>query len=188
MYQIIYRSTTPRHLDTEALMRILTRSREFNTRYGITGCLLYDGQTFLQLLEGPKDVVSILYERVIIPDPKHRDCELVAERQAPKRIFDQWRMGFYHMKMLDRQMIDGLMQASLDDLMAVLDHEPCNMKGSMPNCMELDAQHRCVVRVRCWWILLPVRCPVTCIQSPHEPKHRSPVHRSPWAANPIHRT
>lgn len=138
MYQIIYRSTTPRHLDAEALMRILTRSREFNTRYGITGCLLYDGETFLQLLEGPKDVVSILYERVIIPDPKHRDCDLVAERQAPQRIFDQWRMGFYHMKMLDRQMIDGLMQASLDDLMAVLDHEPCRMKRILRDFVEAN--------------------------------------------------
>ena len=109
-------------------MRILNKSREFNTRYGITGVLLYDGETFLQLLEGPKDVVSILYERVIIPDPKHTECKLVAERQAPKRMFDEWRMGFYHMKMLDRQMIDGLMAASLDDLMAVLDHQPCEMK------------------------------------------------------------
>ena len=92
----------------------------------------------MQLLEGPKDVVSILYERVIIPDPKHRDCELVAERQVPKRIFDQWRMGFYHMKMLDRQMIDGLMEASLNELIAVLDHEPCNMKRVLRDFVEAN--------------------------------------------------
>ena len=47
-------------------------------------------------------------------------------------------MGFYHMKMLDRQMIDGLMQASLDDLMAVLDHEPCRMKRILRDFVEAN--------------------------------------------------
>ncbi|MBK9207916.1 MAG: BLUF domain-containing protein [Anaerolineales bacterium] len=63
MISIIYVSTSVRLLSDDELMDILKVSRENNSVSDVTGLLLYKGGNFMQVLEGPEDVVNALYEK-----------------------------------------------------------------------------------------------------------------------------
>jgi hypothetical protein len=52
MRRIIYSSQATHDLGPQELSELLTMARELNQRDGLTGMLLYCGQSFLQLLEG----------------------------------------------------------------------------------------------------------------------------------------
>jgi hypothetical protein len=59
---------------------------------GITGCLIYQDGFFMQMLEGPRDAVFTLCEK-IKTDPRHRDLAIVIEAPTRRRIFVDWSMG-----------------------------------------------------------------------------------------------
>ncbi len=62
-------------------------------RLGLTGMLLYRDGQFLQVLEGPDEVVRARYE-VIAADVRHRDVHKLMESQTTERQFPEWTMGF----------------------------------------------------------------------------------------------
>lgn len=47
------------------LCKIVDDAARFNLDAGVTGALLFDGQRFLQYLEGPRDGLSVAYSRVL---------------------------------------------------------------------------------------------------------------------------
>ena len=49
--------------------------------------------TFLQILEGPKDVVVKTYDR-ILHDPRHKGLIRLLSRFFPSRSFSDWSMGY----------------------------------------------------------------------------------------------
>ena len=57
-------------------------SRTRNARYGSGGCLLFDGQRFCQLIEGPEPAVSALWAR-IADDARHREAMTLLDRFLP---------------------------------------------------------------------------------------------------------
>jgi hypothetical protein len=128
MYQLVYKSISREHFDVNDLVRILEKAHAFNYRFDLTGVLLFNGTEFLQLLEGPEEHVKMLYESIILPDAKHHSCELILEVRDGQRVFPQWKMGFYHMRMLDNLFLDGLISASMNDLVHTLEHEPNQIK------------------------------------------------------------
>lgn len=72
---------------------ILAQSRHKNSTNSVTGCLLFDGSTFFQVLEGsPKDIGDT-YER-ICNDPRHTDIEILAEAEISHRTFSDCWMGY----------------------------------------------------------------------------------------------
>lgn len=95
MYQLIYRSTYRMgRIDSplQLLREILKVSAERNRAAGITGFLLFDGTTFVQILEGEKDAVLSTYKR-IAADERHRDVSVIEEAEIGGRDFDRWAMG-----------------------------------------------------------------------------------------------
>lgn len=76
----------------ELLDAILLRSRERNPALGITGILCHGGSVFLQALEGGRDSVNRLYNR-IAQDPRHRDVTLLRYEEIGERLFTGWSMG-----------------------------------------------------------------------------------------------
>lgn len=77
-----------------ALRDILSTSRRNNAEHGVTGYLIFDGETFLQVLEGFSQAVTATFGR-IEADPRHRRLSTLSSRVAPRRLFQSWAMDGY---------------------------------------------------------------------------------------------
>ncbi|MGB7395698.1 MAG: BLUF domain-containing protein [Pricia sp.] len=88
-FELSYRSKAAFFIGEAEIKDIVDTSDINNKDSGITGCLIqYDGE-FFQLLEGPKQQVLRLYEK-IKGDSRHTDVELLWKGARKNRIFDEW--------------------------------------------------------------------------------------------------
>lgn len=87
--QVVYLSRDRMRL--EDIDEIVTASARRNAWHGITGVLLFSGGQFLQVLEGPPDVVEALVGRIAV-DPRHTDFEVLLRRPVSGRQFANWGM------------------------------------------------------------------------------------------------
>ena len=92
LHFLIYVSRAVAPMSGPALNALLKKSRDFNRSVAITGCIIYQDGFFMQMLEGPREAVFALYEK-IKTDPRHHDVGIVIEAQARRRIFVDWSMG-----------------------------------------------------------------------------------------------
>ncbi len=86
MQRLMYISSAHLSLNKQDLNSILQESVSFNSKYWITGVLLYNGLNFMQLLEGTTGVVENLYAR-IVKDARHTSVATVLKEPADNRIF-----------------------------------------------------------------------------------------------------
>lgn len=97
LYHIIYHSlaTGEEGISSAALAELLCQARAYNQGHRLTGLLLYAAPTkeFVQVLEGPRDEVENLYQR-IAQDPRHKHAFVLHEGPVASRMFPDWRMGF----------------------------------------------------------------------------------------------
>lgn len=93
MFQLVYTSTATVPFTTEALRALLGRSRENNTALGVTGILAHIDGSFLQTLEGERQIVEQLYAR-ISKDRRHSQVVTLLRREISERNFADWSMGF----------------------------------------------------------------------------------------------
>jgi Sensors of blue-light using FAD len=91
-YRLIYVSSATRLFSEAELENLLTKSRQSNNSVGITGLLLYKDGNFMQCLEGSKDAVGMLMDK-IRRDPRHRGLIVLLEESAEPE-FSGWSMGF----------------------------------------------------------------------------------------------
>lgn len=98
-------------LDTAALIAVCQRN---NMRQNLTGILHYNGDHFVQVLEGGRVEVSALYHR-ISRDPRHANIILLSCTDARERLFSKWSMGL-HQGMDDRTREIFLRYFSTDQL------------------------------------------------------------------------
>lgn len=75
------------------MQRILDSARTNNNRLHLSGMLVFDSRHFLQVLEGPRAQLSVIFGR-IASDPRHRRIELMEVIPVHMRRFAQWSMGF----------------------------------------------------------------------------------------------
>ena len=66
-------------------------SRNNNERDNITGALICRHDIYLQLLEGPQEVVKKCFERISIDD-RHVSVTLLANEGTMTRLFPNWSM------------------------------------------------------------------------------------------------
>jgi hypothetical protein len=92
LVRLIYasRANAPLHVDT--LSTLLKAARDHNTTAGITGVLVYSDGIFLQLLEGGRNAVNAVYNR-ITQDERHHDVVLLSYDEVAERRFAGWAMG-----------------------------------------------------------------------------------------------
>ncbi|MER2509952.1 BLUF domain-containing protein [Amaricoccus sp.] len=87
--QLIFVSVAARLLSTVDLDSIVERASHHNNARGITGLLLYRGEYFHSILEGPeRDVLRRM--EVIITDDRHREINILRERTITERRFANW--------------------------------------------------------------------------------------------------
>ena len=102
LVRLMYASRAADSVDAEALSTILRKSKENNPRIGVTGvlCFCFNAGIFLQVLEGGRNAVSMLYNR-ISQDPRHREVVLLSYEEIGERSFSSWSMGQVNMGRLN---------------------------------------------------------------------------------------
>jgi hypothetical protein len=92
MMQLVYTSRRVEAFGDDEIDAMLSRARCHNARLGLTGVLLCTDTQFMQVLEGPRDEVERLRER-IADDPRHEDMRIVMTRDVTRRDFGGWHMA-----------------------------------------------------------------------------------------------
>src|SRR4051812_36074060 len=92
IHQLIYASRSTRPLSEADVASILAAARQNNGKRGITGMLLYDAGSFLQVLEGEQTAVNDTFAK-ISDDPRHDGVVVLSRGDVPARGFGDWKMG-----------------------------------------------------------------------------------------------
>ncbi|WP_167730619.1 BLUF domain-containing protein [Terasakiella sp. SH-1] len=101
--QIIYASAASREFDTQELNAILNTARDRNKESGISGILVYRSGSFLQVLEGPKEEVGQLFDK-ITQDKRHSKLKLIYRGDIQEKEFQNWSMGFVDTELSPQKM------------------------------------------------------------------------------------
>ncbi len=117
MLSLIYVSTSVKLLNDEELLDILKVSRENNSSRDVTGLLLYKGGNFMQVLEGPDEVVEAVFE-TIKADPRHKDVIVLSREQISNRQFPAWEMAFQNLDNPEVKNEPGYSQFLQDEFIA----------------------------------------------------------------------
>ncbi len=80
---------------------LVEQCRLHNMLSGLTGILLYEDNTFMQILEGEPEVVEAVF-RKIQNDPRHRYVTELHTVEADSRLFGEWPMAFMSRKEFSR--------------------------------------------------------------------------------------
>ncbi|WP_373489947.1 BLUF domain-containing protein [Parasphingorhabdus sp.] len=122
-HQLIYASR-PFGFDDAALNGILMEARRYNAGHDITGALICRPDLYLQLLEGPQDIVESLYQRIAV-DNRHLEVELLVSQPVEDRMFPDWAMlhdPAQSWLWTAEEVSDGAIQrASNEDIVAVFE-------------------------------------------------------------------
>ncbi len=89
----VSRSTLSPDTAADAVRAIVATSRTRNPRLGLTGALLFTGEHFAQVLEGPAGTVDRVMAE-IARDPRHREVIVVARDRIAARRFGSWSMAY----------------------------------------------------------------------------------------------
>jgi hypothetical protein len=92
LVRLLYASRAAAEVTQETVDAILQSSRQHNPELGITGVLCFGGDVYMQVLEGGREPVNGLYNK-IVRDPRHRDIALLHYQEVPERKFAGWTMG-----------------------------------------------------------------------------------------------
>lgn len=93
LYFIVYVSSASSPFSQAQLIELLSAIRVSNDKLGVTGMLLYNDGSFLQMLEGPREVLAKLSAR-IERDPRHCSMRVLMEGPLTTRSFGSWSMAF----------------------------------------------------------------------------------------------
>jgi hypothetical protein len=93
LMNLIYASKKSNHWNESDINLILHSSSKNNSQNGITGALCFNGDYFLQCLEGGRMAVNQLYKK-ILDDPRHEDVLLLRYEEVSHRSFGDWSMVY----------------------------------------------------------------------------------------------
>lgn len=85
-------SSTPATIRQD-LVNILEEARQHNFNHQIHGVLFYGNDHFFQCLEGRKNVVDALYEK-LMNDPRHHHVQLLSYVPIDYSSFQSWNMKY----------------------------------------------------------------------------------------------
>jgi|TARA_B110000238_G_C15944966_1_gene360639 hypothetical protein len=97
LHQLVYISKATKIFDSNGLFKILEAAKNNNSHQDITGSLLYDGGRFIQILEGEKDTITSLYDK-ISKDPRHSNVKILYLEEASIRLFPTWSMSMLNLQ------------------------------------------------------------------------------------------
>jgi hypothetical protein len=92
LIRLLYASRATQAVTPELIESILTQARRHNVEHGITGILCHGANVFMQALEGGRDEVNALYNR-ITRDTRHSKVVVLQYEEISERLFAGWTMG-----------------------------------------------------------------------------------------------
>ncbi|MDT8405854.1 MAG: BLUF domain-containing protein [Methylococcales bacterium] len=101
---MIYASRVSAGFGAGDVEQILLTARERNQKKAITGLLCFEGDNFLQCLEGGRGVVNELY-RHILTDQRHHCSTLLYYQAIAKRDFEAWDMGYFGLNKTNKNLL-----------------------------------------------------------------------------------
>ena len=93
MITLIYYSTATAMFSTDDLILLQKQCVKGNIPLGITGILLYNKGSIMQILEGEANVVEPLFEKIKI-DKRHEDVYQLNNYTITERSYKDWSMQF----------------------------------------------------------------------------------------------
>ena len=93
LYHLIYVSVPATDLNESDVTGLLNLAMEANAKKDVTGMLLFDGNSFFQVLEGDEATVKSLF-RKISGDKRHKNIAKVIQEPIEERSFGEWTMGY----------------------------------------------------------------------------------------------
>lgn len=90
----LYSSCLPPDSDASLVGGIVKQARAKNAITGITGVLGFDGENFIQYVEGPRAAIHAL-RAALARDDRHVNFTVLSEgADVPERAFSNWQMGY----------------------------------------------------------------------------------------------
>ncbi len=106
--QLIYISQPTDVFSNDEIGALLNDAREHNSAHQITGFLLFDGQEFIQLIEGPAAKVDALFAN-IEADNRHKNVQVLIKEDGQDRVFEDWSMAYTFLDDTSAQRFGGSM-------------------------------------------------------------------------------
>ena len=92
MYRLFYISNVSPFFQPEELEAMCAEFAKKNQALEIGGALIFNGTNFGQVLEGRKQDVIALSERIKL-DMRHTSYHVMAQREVDQRYFQDWGMN-----------------------------------------------------------------------------------------------
>lgn len=93
LISMVYLSAASHLMSADELLEILHIARRNNSERNVTGMLLYRNGYFMQALEGEKEDVYAIFEK-IATDDRHHHVLTIYNEEIEQREFSEWTMGF----------------------------------------------------------------------------------------------
>ena len=106
MIHLIYISSATSWPSEDDLIELLAQSRTRNLKQNITGMLLYNNATYMQVLEGEAEDVHDIYDS-ILKDSRNTGNVILCEEEISQRNFPDWSMGFKNLEIGSPEDIPG---------------------------------------------------------------------------------
>lgn len=116
IYHLVYLSEKDPLFDKEGMTdSIIEKSKTNNKIKEITGILINNGKFFIQILEGDRQNVQKIYNKIMM-DKRHKNVTILIEFTDDERIFPDWNMGLASIKTKDEEDSVKLIRQSRLDL------------------------------------------------------------------------
>jgi hypothetical protein len=114
-YAISYVSTASEKLTEIEIKKTLEFSKNWNSDHDITGILLFSEGNFFQVLEGDKELLQDLFER-IKSDSRHKNVIRIFEKEIDSSNFDGYSANFITLNSQYRENDFGRYLAQIETL------------------------------------------------------------------------
>ena len=94
--RLLYLSLARRPISAQDLMAMSCSFAARNAIVHITGVLVCAGNRFMQVIEGERNAIVVLMQR-IGRDSRHGDIAVVVDESVQARLFAHWNMGCLHL-------------------------------------------------------------------------------------------
>lgn len=121
VFELAYVSVLSRMADIRGVADIVRRARSYNREHGLTGILVFDGERFCQHIEGDREAVLLLTDR-IARDTRHEQFRILHQAvSVPRRRFGEWPLAYA----LDSRgnVMESLMRAQGPEVVALLQEQ-----------------------------------------------------------------
>lgn len=112
----MYISTTiiPRAHAAQVIDAIVAVSRHRNAILEVTGALIFSGDSFAQIIEGPADAIADL-RASISHDVRHREILTMADGEQTRREFADWSLAYSGTSLFVARELDRISAARVSE-------------------------------------------------------------------------